>query len=125
MAPSAGGGGGGAAGSAGMADCGVAGGAGATGVSGGAGGIGAELAGGGGGGGGTSWAIRLPANNSVPAARAVNSGLRDFIIDTPCQNVREVVRVSAPSGVGFPLPVAQLGKHASRDFVYAGSTSWS
>jgi hypothetical protein len=50
-----------------------------------AGGIGADVAGAGDAG-GTSCAISAPVKISAPVASAVNNGLRDFIINSPCQN---------------------------------------
>src|SRR5574337_1312543 len=70
-------------------------------------GCGAVSVGGGGGvcGGMSCCAIRLPANSRVPAARALNNGLRDFIIDTPCQNDRWGRAVPrTPSGGCAVLP---------------------
>jgi hypothetical protein len=51
-----------------------------------AGGIGADVAGGGDVAGGTFCAISVPANISAPVASADHNGLRDFIINSPCQN---------------------------------------
>lgn len=66
--------------------------------------------GGGCGGGGAFWAISVPLSRKAPAARADNSGLRDFMIETPCQNIlREVVRISAIHRAGPPLPVPNSG----------------
>jgi len=81
---SAGFGGGGGVG--GMVDCGAPGGAGGIGVAGGGGGdisVGFD-----GGAGGVGWfcASNAPETSNEPAARAVSNGLRDFIVDTPCQN---------------------------------------
>jgi hypothetical protein len=50
------------------------------------GGIGVDAAEAGGVAGGTSCAISVPTNINAPVASADNSGLRDFIINSPCQN---------------------------------------
>lgn len=56
----------------------------------------------GGGGGGTSCAIRVPANRKAPTARVDNSGLRDFMVETPCQNTC-VKLCGCPQSIGRDL----------------------
>jgi hypothetical protein len=103
---------GGGGGVAGMPDC-CGGDGGAGGIGG--GGVGAVAAGGGGDiGGGMFCAIRLPANSRVPTARAVDSGFRDFIIGTPCQNDRVGL-------CGCPRSIGRESRPAQLEFTLAGA----
>ncbi|MBP1472742.1 hypothetical protein J7I44_00385 [Frateuria sp. MAH-13] len=77
---------GGGGGVGGMFDWGEPAGGGGIGVVGGAGLLGSDGGAGGVGGVGTSCAISAPDASRDPATRADSHGLRNFIIDTPCQN---------------------------------------
>lgn len=85
---------GGGGGVGGMFDCGEpAGGGGIGAVGGGGAGVpGSDGGGGGVGGVGTSCAIRTPEASKEPATRADSHGLRNFIVDTPCQNAGRGLR---------------------------------
>jgi hypothetical protein len=89
---------GGVGGVGGMVDCGVPGGDGGIGVVGEGGVVSVGFAGGAG---GTGWfcASRAPETSSEPAARADSNGLRDFIIDTPCQNGARVQAIDGAAAL--------------------------
>jgi hypothetical protein len=90
---------------------------GGTGAGGGTGGIGVAPAGGGGGGVGAVCASNEPANSNDPAAMKGSNGLRDFMIDTPCQNEgSNVVSACHPPRACGPDFVATLHGGCSGDF---------
>ncbi|MFC5435519.1 hypothetical protein ACFPME_03065 [Rhodanobacter umsongensis] len=102
---------------AGIGSADEAGSAGAVGV-GVAGGIGVDVAGAG----GMSCAISAPVNISAPVASAVNNGLRDFIINSPCQNTSVSSCGWIDSGAAF-VAGGPTRDYATKGFVNAGSLS--
>jgi hypothetical protein len=92
---------------------------GGTGAGGGTGGMLAGGGGGGAGGGGGFCASSEPVNSNDPAATKDSHGLRDFMIDTPCQNeCSNVVDTCHPPTACAPGFMATLSRRMLPEIPY-------